>query len=124
MNSIDEIGALAIAARLQRLLENNRKDGGLVYKAHGIDFEPKWFPVVYVLQQKGALTIVDLAGEVGIAHPSLIQLLKELEAKKLVKSSSHKEDGRKRLIALTPKAKLLIKKMRPVWNKIRAAAQE
>lgn len=124
MSLLDEIGPLAVAARLLRLSDAIRKDGVLVYKEFGIDFEPKWFPVVYVLDRKGPLTVVDLANEVGIAHPSLIQLVKELEAKKLVKSSSHKEDGRKRLIALTPKAKSLIAEMQPVWNKIRAAVTE
>lgn len=124
MNLLDEIGPLAVAARLQRLADSIRKDGTLVYKEHGIDFEPKWFPVVYVLSRKGPLSVVDLAGEVGIAHPSLIQLVKELEAKKLVKSSSDKSDKRKRLISLTPKAQALIAEMQPVWDKIRAAVAE
>lgn len=124
MNLLDEIGPLAVAARLQRLADSIRKDGTLVYKEHGIDFEPKWFPVVYVLSRKGPLSVVDLAGEVGIAHPSLIQLVKELEAKKLVRSSSDKSDKRKRLISLTPKAQLLIAEMQPVWDKIRAAVAE
>lgn len=124
MNLLDEIGPLAVAARLQRLADSIRKDGTQVYKEHGIDFEPKWFPVVYVLSRKGPLSVVDLAGEVGIAHPSLIQLVKELETKKLVKSSSDKSDKRKRLISLTPKAQALITEMQPVWDKIRAAVAE
>ena len=43
-NVIDQSGILAIATRLQRLTDQLRKDGQLIYKAHGIDFEPKWFP--------------------------------------------------------------------------------
>lgn len=124
MAILDEIGPLAVAARLQRLADTIRKDGALIYKEHGIDFEPKWFPVIYVLKQKGAVSIVDLANEVGIAHPSVIQLVKELEAKKLVKSSSDKIDGRKRLITLSPKAVALITEMQPVWDKIRSAVTE
>lgn len=121
---IDDLGPLAVAARLQRLADTIRRDGVLVYQEHGIDFEPKWFPVVYVLHKKGPTSVVDLAAEVGIAHPSVIQLVKELEAKKLVKSSSDKTDGRRRLLSLTPDAVKLIKKMEPVWEKIRAGVTE
>lgn len=124
MNIIEEIGPLAVAARLQRLSDMIRKDGVLIYKDNGIDFEPKWFPIIYVLNRKGALGIVDLANEIGLAHPSVIQLVKELEAKKLVKSASHKVDGRKRVLTLTPAAKTLIAKMEPVWEKIKAAVAE
>jgi DNA-binding MarR family transcriptional regulator len=121
---IDNLGPLAVAARLQRLADTIRRDGVLVYKEHGIDFEPKWFPVVYVLHEKGPTSVVDLATEVGIAHPSVIQLVKELEAKKLVRSSADKSDGRRRLLTLTPAAVKLVKKMKPVWKKIHAAVEE
>jgi DNA-binding MarR family transcriptional regulator len=121
---IDNLGPLAVAARLQRLADTIRRDGVLVYKEYGIDFEPKWFPVVYVLHEKGPTSVVDLAAEVGIAHPSVIQLVKELEAKKLVKSAADKTDGRKRLLSLTPAAVKLVKKMKPVWKKIHAAVEE
>ncbi len=123
-NTLEETGPLAVAARLQRLAETIRKDGTLIYKDHGIDFEPKWFPVIYVLDRKGALSVVDLANEVGLAHPSVIMLVKELEGKKLVKSSSDKTDGRRRVISLTPKAVALVAEMEPVWKKIRAAVVE
>jgi DNA-binding MarR family transcriptional regulator len=121
---IDNLGPLAVAARLQRLADTIRRDGVIVYKDHGIDFEPKWFPIVYVLHEKGPTSVVDLAAEVGIAHPSVIQLVKELEAKKLVKSTADKKDGRKRLLSLTPTAVKLVTKMKPVWKKIRKAVEE
>lgn len=121
---IDDLGPLAIAARLQRLADSIRRDGVQVYKEHGIEFEPKWFPVIYVLHKKGATSVVDLAAEVGIAHPSVIQLVKELESKKLVKSAADKTDGRRRVLSLTPEAVKLVKKMEPVWKKIKAGAAE
>ncbi len=46
MNVINEAGILAISTRLHRLSEQLRKDGALIYKAFGIDFELKWFPVL------------------------------------------------------------------------------
>lgn len=116
MNIIDNAGALAISTRLQRLAEQLRKDGLLIYKDHGIDFEPKWFPVIYVLHNKGILSVVEIATEIGYTHPSTITLLKELEKQKIIRSGKDKTDERKRLIQLTVKGKELVSKMGPVWS--------
>ena len=124
MGVIDESGILAIATRLQRLSEQMRKDGLLIYKAHGIDFEPKWFPVIYTLYFKPLLSVVELANEIGYSHPSTISLLKELEKMKLIKSSKDKDDERKRLVQLTDKGKQLIEQMKPVWQIMVAAATQ
>ncbi|NLR77518.1 MarR family winged helix-turn-helix transcriptional regulator [Chitinophaga eiseniae] len=120
-NLIEASGILAIATRLQRLSDQLRKEGQLIYKAHGIDFEPKWFPVVYTLHQKPVLSVVEIAAEIGYSHPSTISLLKELEKQKLVRSKKDKTDERKRLILLTEKGKELVIQMQPVWGKMSAA---
>ncbi|AOM78686.1 MarR family winged helix-turn-helix transcriptional regulator [Pedobacter steynii] len=116
MNIIDESGILAISTRLQRLSEQLRKDGALVYKSYDIDFEPKWFPVIYTLHHKQILSVVELASEIGYTHPSTISLLKELEKQKLIRSKKDKKDERKRLVQLTSKGEELIIRMQPVWQ--------
>jgi DNA-binding MarR family transcriptional regulator len=124
MNVIDSSGLLAIATRLQRLSDQFRKDGTLIYKAQGIDFEPKWFPVIYTLYRKPGIGVVELAMEIGYAHPSTIILLKELEKQKLIKSKKDKQDDRKRLLLLTEKGQQLIGQMQPVWKAMTAAIAE
>lgn len=124
MNVIDESGILAISTRLQRLADQLRKDGVLIYKANNIDFEPKWFPVIYTLHFKPVLSVVELANEIGYTHPSTISLLKELEKEKLIRSKKDKADERKRLIQLTVKGQELVDRMLPVWEIIKAAATE
>jgi DNA-binding MarR family transcriptional regulator len=124
MNVIDEAGILAIATRMQRLSDRMRKDGMLIYKACGIDFEPKWFPVIYTLHKRPMLSVVEIAAEIGYAHPSTIMLLKELEKQKLIVSGRDKEDERKRLIRLTEKGRALVERMQPVWKIIIAATEE
>ena len=124
MSVIDDLGILAIATRMQCLAERMRKDGLLIYKAHGIDFEPKWFPVVYTLHLKSAMSVVELANEIGYSHPSTISLLKELEKLKLIRSAKDKTDERKRLLQLTDKGKALITQMEPVWQVMIAATTQ
>lgn len=124
MNVIDESGILAISTRLQRLAEQLRKDGVLIYKANNIEFEPKWFPVIYTLHFKPILSVVEIAAEIGYTHPSTISLLKELEKEKLIRSKKDKADERKRLIMLTTKGQELIVRMKPIWEIMKAAAAE
>jgi DNA-binding MarR family transcriptional regulator len=124
MNIIDESGILALSTRLQRLSEQLRKDGAMLYKSFDIEFEPKWFPVIYTLHNKGVLSIVEIANEIGYTHPSTISLLKELEKQKLIRSKKDKEDERKRLIVLTAKGQNLILKMKPVWDIISEVLNE
>jgi MarR family transcriptional repressor of mepA len=119
MNIIDESGILAISTRLQRLSEQLRKDGALIYKEFGIDFEPKWFPVMLTLHHKKELSIVEIANEIGYTHPSTISLLKELKKKQLILSKKDKQDERKRLIEVTAKGEALVEQMKPVWELIK-----
>lgn len=116
MNVINEAGILAISTRLHRLSEQLRKDGAMIYKAFGIDFELKWFPVIFTIYQKELANVVEIANEIGYTHPSTITLLKELEKLELIQWQKDKKDERKRLFSLTTKGKDLIEKMKPVWE--------
>lgn len=116
MNVINEAGILAISTRLHRLSEQLRKDGALIYKAFGIDFELKWFPVIFTIYKKEIASVVEIANEIGYTHPSTITLLKELEKQGLIQWEKDKQDERKRLFKLTQKGQQLIEKMKPVWE--------
>ncbi len=124
MSVIDDSGILAIATRLQRLSEQIRRDGYEVYKAHGIDFEPKFFPVVFSLYHKPGIGVLELASEIGYTHPSTISLLKDLESQGLVNSTKDKADERKRLLQLSAKGQELVSRMKPVWDVLSIAATQ
>lgn len=124
MNVIDEAGILAISTRLQRLSDRIRKDGLEIYREMGISFEPKWFPVIYVLHKKNVLSVVEIATEIGYTHPSTITLLKELEKEKIIRSKKDKSDERKRLLQLSTKGQQLIAQMGPAWEVITEATAD
>lgn len=112
---LEKSKSLVLGNLLQRLNENLRKEAQQFYKSQNIDFEPKWFPVIYVLAQKQAISIVELSQEIGYSHPTTISLLKELEKKELIGSTKDAQDERKRLITLTNKANEMIIQLQPLW---------
>jgi DNA-binding MarR family transcriptional regulator len=122
-NIIDAAGYLAVSTRLQRLADSLRKDGVLIYRDFGLEFEPKFWPVLYTLSQKSPVGILDLANEIGYAHPSVIALVREMEQKKWIRSVKDKTDSRRRLLSLSPLAYELVAKMQPVWEVFRTSLE-
>jgi len=115
-NILSNLQGVALASRLIRLGELIRKDVAFIYEEHGIDWEPKWSPVLLILINSSPLSIQELADQLGYSHPSVIALVKEMEAKKLIKSTSDKTDKRKRLLSLTQKALAAKIELQPICD--------
>lgn len=117
-NIINEAGEIALSTRLQRLGDIIRKDVTRIYQEHHLDFEAKWFSLIYVIMHKSPISITELADEIGYAHPSIIALVKEMERKKLIKSTASKLDGRKRMLTLTPKVLEMEDELQKLWKNL------
>lgn len=116
MNVLNQAGILALSSRMHRLSEQIRKDGALIYKEFDIDFELKWFPVIYTIYKKENVNVMEIANEIGYTHPSTITLLKEIENLKLVAWKKDSQDERKKNYHLTKEGQKLVAKMKPVWE--------
>lgn len=124
MDHIIQLGSLAMSSRLKRLSEKFFHDVHEIYKMFDFDFEPKWFPVFHLLHTEGKNSIGDIATKLGITHPAVNLTVNELEKKGLVVSTLDKKDGRKRLVSLSAKGKKLAADLEPLWEQIRAAAED
>lgn len=114
--SNQDFSILSITVRLQRLCDTLRKDAGSIYKKYNANFMNKWYPVLIVLHDKSSMNLTELAVELGYAHPSVIQLVNEMEEEKLIKSVNHKKDKRKRIVSLTPKGQKVRENILPFAN--------
>jgi DNA-binding MarR family transcriptional regulator len=115
-----KLGPLIIASRLKRLSDYIMRAGAEFYRSNGIEFEPKWFPLYYLLSQEKELGIMDIAQKLNISHPAVIQLAKELEKKGWITSTKSKEDARKRLLKLSKKGLSFLPQLELIWADIRA----
>ncbi len=111
-----EFGEIVLGSRLKRLSDMFMKDVQAVYAENDVDFNPKWFPVFYLLYKEGSFGVMELSERLGLTHPAISQFVKELEAKKLIVSVTDKSDNRKRKLSLTDKALKMIPKMQPLWD--------
>ncbi len=124
MDILKSVGALALGSRLRRLSDQLMQDGILVYRDSGLDFEPKWFPVYLYLQRSGPSAVMDIARGLGITHPSVNQVAKEMIALGLVAAYKDTKDKRKRVLALTSIGKARLNELEPVWSDVRSVLQE
>lgn len=123
MQIINEIGILAWATRMRRLYEHIQPEGKAIYQTLGLDFDARWFTLVYALIEREELSVTDLSGLLGLSHPTIIQTLKELEKAGWVESRKSENDGRVRLLRLTEPAQAKVPKLQYAWALIRQAIE-
>jgi len=124
MDLIKQLGLLALASRLKRLSDRLMRDGSRIYREQRLDFEPRWFTVFYLLSRKSPLAVTKIAQELRVSHPAVNQVANAMEKAGLLVSQKDKADERKRLLSLSPSGKVLVTKLKPVWNDFKLAAGE
>ena len=115
---IDELGELALGSRLRRLSDYIMKEGKEVYQANDVDFEPRWFPIFYLLSREKSLSVVEIAERLGITHSAVSQTIKEMIRMGVIITRNHKSDKRKKSLMLSSLGESLLLKMEPLWNDI------
>lgn len=120
----EELGALALASRLKRLSERLLKDGALMYRAENVAFEPRWFPVFYLLWRESPLAITEVAQRLEVTHPAVNQVAGAMAKAGLIVSARDGNDDRRRLLSLSPTGRKLARQLQPVWQDVKDAASE
>lgn len=119
----EEVGKLALGSRLRRLSENMLSQAKEIYRDYGIDLEPRWFPVFYLLSQKGGLAITDIAVRINHSHASISQMVKEMKKRGLITITKDPLDGRKSNIALSNDGKVKSDEMRQLYPDVSQAVE-
>lgn len=101
-------GKMAIGSRLRMLTSIITADANRVYELYGMPLQAKWFPVFFALIGGDEMGVTEIARVIGHSHPSVIQILKEMEKAGLVKSKADTHDKRRTLMSLTSKARKLV----------------
>jgi len=124
MDTIKQLGELALGSRLKRLSDTIMRNGAKIYQSNNIEFEPRWFPVFYSLSSHESMTVTEIAKEIGVKHPTVSQTIKEMEKKGWISSSPCQTDGRRRILSLSQKGIDMLPIMEPLWNDISNAIHD
>jgi DNA-binding MarR family transcriptional regulator/GNAT superfamily N-acetyltransferase len=124
MDVIRQLGPLALASRFRRLADWLYRDGPRIYREMHVDFEPRWFPLFYLLKESGSVPVTEAASALGFSHPAIHQIAGQMAKRELLESVRDKKDERKRLLRLTRRGKAALSSLEPVWAEIEAAASE
>lgn len=103
MAFFEQTGKKAIGTRLRRLSEWITEDAAQIYTLYGVELQPKWFPVYYVLSGGEAKTITQIAEEIEHSHVSVSKIIREMAKQGLINFGSDATDARKNLVSLSEK---------------------
>ncbi len=101
----DRAGPMAIGTRLRLLSERLAKDAAQVYRHYGLDFEVRWFPVLYALMERDGLSVGELTQATGQSQVSVSQIIKAMAERHIVALRPSASDGRKTVVRLTAAAR-------------------
>lgn len=118
MDFFEQTGVMALGSRLRRLSDRITKDSTKTYQMQGIAFEPRWFPVFFVLSKEGASPVSVLAEKIGQTHASVSQIARQMRKAGIVEKAKSGSDGRQTLLQLTPKGTQLLPAMEELYQHV------
>lgn len=98
-------------------------DGDLeqIYRDAGLDYRPRYTPVVRALIQLGPSPIRDIARYGSMSHSAASQTVSQMVRKGLLRAVPG-TDARERVIRMTPKLRRMLPALRSQWAATNAAA--
>ena len=108
MKNYQELGRITLGSTLRQLAEQLTLDAENIYSKFEFKIDPKWFPVFYVLAQKQASSVVNIAKEINHSHVSVSKIINEMSDASLIVRKKSKEDSRVTLLSLSARGKKMI----------------
>lgn len=110
------LGYRALDSRFKRISDRMTHDIRKFYKELNIDIEPSWYLVFMLLKENTKLTIVEIAEQIGYAHPSVVVIIKKMTSKNYVITQKDAKDKRKQVVSLTKNSIKLLPEFEKLWD--------
>lgn len=118
------LGPLGLTIRLKRIADRMTQDARRTYRDLGLEIEPNWHAVLLLVEQEPGLGVADIARRLGLAHPSVSALVGQIAKRGFLRVVNDPQDGRRRTVKLTPKAKRRLPAMKVVWEAASRAIED
>lgn len=94
-----------------------------VYSDFGLDYKPRFTPIMRTLAKNELASVSELAKEAGITQPAATQTVQAMEKKGLVTISVSQKDSRQKQISLSAKGKSMMTQLEKCWQATAIAAE-
>ena len=102
--------------QLRHLIELLDGAVGAAYEEAGLDYRPRYTPVMRALIANQPLSIGVIAEAAGITQPAATQTIALMIKDGLVAAEASASDGRHKMIRLTPKGKDMVPALKVCWQ--------
>lgn len=111
-----------LGTQLRHLVE--LLDGAVeqAYIEAGLDYRPRYTPVMRVLAEQPSATIGELAALASLTQPAATQTVALMVRKGLLTISAGGADARRRVVRLSASGEALLPRLRVCWRATKAAA--
>jgi MarR family transcriptional regulator, organic hydroperoxide resistance regulator len=113
----------SLGTQLRHLLELLDGDVSAAYEEAGLNYRPRYTPVMRTLMQHEASTIGQVAERAGITQPAATQTVALMIKEGLLTCEAGATDGRQKMIRLSEQGKALLPHLQKCWNATAAAAR-
>lgn len=116
--TFEEIKYFNFANYLKKLGESLQKDISDVCKKRNSNLDPSLFPILYYLYKFEKSTVQNLADNLQITHPAVIQSLRKLNQLDLIETKTGTHDKRESYSFLSEKGNQFLKDEQDLFNDI------
>ena len=111
-----------LGTQLRHLIE--LLDGAVeqAYVDAGLDYRPRYTPVMRMLAEQPSATIGELAAVAGLTQPAATQTVALMVKKGLLTVAAGGEDCRQRVVRLSAEGAALLPRLRVCWQATKSAA--
>ncbi|MBJ7309531.1 MarR family winged helix-turn-helix transcriptional regulator [Rugamonas sp. CCM 8940] len=111
-----------LGTQLRHLIE--LLDGAVqqAYVDAGLDYRPRYTPVMQILARQQSATIGQLAELAGITQPAATQTVALMKKEGLLLVLAGGDDGRQRVVRLSPQGEAMLPRLQACWQATRRAA--
>lgn len=124
MNFYSVAGQMALGSRLRRLADMFTSDAEQIYRLYGVEINPRWFPVFYMLTLKESASVSELADDICQTHAAVSQVVRDMVKDGIVEAYKCAEDGRVSKVSLTTKGHDIAARLVPQCEDVNTAISE
>ena len=117
-------GPMALGSRLRQLADVITSDAEKVFQLYEVNLNPRWFPVFYMLTQKGEASISQMASDIGQTHAAVSQVVAAMEKAGLVQVRRSEGDARVSVVDISEQGKLISNQLAQQCEDVGAAISQ